>query len=91
MMADVTNLSDRKLERPREGRYIAGVAAGLAAYLGVDVTLVRVIFAVAALLGLLGVLAYLIAWVLIPEEGEKESIAEKIVSKDGTGSWPGSH
>jgi phage shock protein C len=84
MMADVSNLSDRKLERPREGRYVAGVAAGLAAYFGVDVTLVRVVFAVAALFGLLGILAYLVAWALIPEEGEKESIAEKIVSKDGT-------
>jgi phage shock protein C len=84
MMADVSNLSGRKLVRPREGRYVAGVAAGLAEYLGVDVTLVRVIFAVAALIGLLGILAYLAAWVLIPEEGEKESIAERLVSKDGT-------
>jgi len=46
------------------------------------VTLVRVIVAVVAVItGGAGVLAYLAAWVIIPGEGEKTSIAENIVTK----------
>ena len=71
------------LARARKGRMIAGVCAGLADYFGWDVTLVRVIVAVIAVLtGGAGVLAYLVAWAIIPEEGESASIAENLVSKN---------
>lgn len=71
------------LVRSREGRMLAGVCAGVANFLGVDVTLVRVIVAVVALItGGAGVLAYLVAWALIPQEGDKTSIAEDFVSKN---------
>jgi phage shock protein PspC (stress-responsive transcriptional regulator) len=60
------------------------VAAGLADYFGLDVALVRAIFAVLTVLGLLGAVIYLAAWLLVPEEGAAVSIAEKIISKDGT-------
>ena len=66
---------------------IAGVCAGIAEYVGVDVTLVRLIVAVVAVItGGTGALAYLVAWALIPEEGEPSSIAENFISKDKTGS-----
>jgi phage shock protein C len=81
----MTKLAGRKLERPLEGRWVAGVAAGLAAYFGIDAGLVRAVLAVTALIGGLGVVIYVAAWVLVPEQGEPLSIAEKIVSKDGTG------
>ena len=69
------------LVRSRKGRMVAGVCAGLAEYFGTDVTLVRVIVAVIAVItGGAGVLAYLVAWAIIPEEGEKTSIAENLVS-----------
>ena len=48
---------------------LAGVAAGIARYLGVDVTLVRIVFAVLAVVGGAGVPIYLAGWLLIPEEG----------------------
>ncbi len=68
------------LLRSRKGRIVAGVCAGLAEYFGMDVTLVRVIVAaIAVITGGTGVLAYLIAWAIIPEEGETTSIAENIV------------
>jgi phage shock protein C len=71
------------LVRSRDGRLVAGVCAGVAAYLGADVTLVRVIVAAVALLtGGAGVVAYLVAWALIPEEGEKTSIVENLASKN---------
>jgi len=61
---------------------VAGVCAGAADYFGIDVTLVRVIVAVISVItGGAGVLAYLVAWAIIPEEGEKNSIAENIVNK----------
>jgi phage shock protein C len=79
----MTNLAGKKLVRPLQGRWLAGVAAGFADYFGLDVALVRAIFAVATALALLGVVVYLTAWLLVPEEGEQTSIAEKIISKTG--------
>ena len=73
----------KRLERKLEGRWVAGVCAGLADYLGVDPNLIRVIVAVLVLFGGFGALAYVIAWALVPEEGESASIAEKIINKNG--------
>jgi phage shock protein PspC (stress-responsive transcriptional regulator) len=71
------------LMRSRKGRMVAGVCSGVADYFGFDVTLVRVIVAVVSVItGGAGVLAYLAAWAIIPEEGEKTSIAENLVSKN---------
>ena len=70
------------LVRSRDGRMLAGVCAGVADYLGFDVTVVRVILAVVSVVtGGAGALAYLVAWIIIPEEGQKSSIAEDVVSK----------
>jgi phage shock protein PspC (stress-responsive transcriptional regulator) len=72
----------KTLVRSRKGRMVAGICAGVAEYFGWDVTLVRVIVAaVAVLTGGAGLLAYLAAWVIIPEEGKKASVAESLVSK----------
>ena len=58
------------------------MCAGLAAYFGVDPTLVRLAFALVTVFGGLGVLLYLCAWVVIPEEGgDDTSIAETLVNK----------
>jgi phage shock protein C len=83
-MVGMNNLSGRKLTRPTSGRLVAGVAVGIADYFGVDVTLVRVIFAIACCFGGLGVIAYLAAWLVIPEQGESQSIAEQLVRKSGS-------
>jgi phage shock protein C len=70
------------LTRSQKGRMLAGVCAGFADYFSLDVTLVRVIWAVVSVItGGAGVLAYLAAWVIIPAEGEKTSIAQNIVDK----------
>src|SRR3954452_23972543 len=58
-----------RLERPREGRMIAGVSAGIAHHLNIDPTLVRLGFVVAAVAGGFGLAAYFAAFLLIPEEG----------------------
>ena len=70
------------LVRSRKGRMVAGICAGTADYFGLDVTLVRVIVTVVSIItGGTGALAYLAAWMIIPGEGEKASIAEDILGK----------
>jgi len=68
------------LRRAVDGRMLAGVCAGLADYLAVDVTLVRVAFAVFTFLGAAGIPAYLACLLLIPEEGSDQSIAGSLLS-----------
>ncbi len=57
-----------QLTRPRNNRMIAGVCAGFALHYGWDLNLVRIICAVVALFTGVGAIAYLVAWVVIPEE-----------------------
>ena len=72
----------KRLYRTREGRVVAGVCTGIAAYFGIDATLVRLAFAVFTIFGGAGILIYLLAWIVIPEEGgDGSSIAESFVSK----------
>jgi phage shock protein PspC (stress-responsive transcriptional regulator) len=74
----------RRLERKLDGRWIAGVCAGVADYFGVDVTIVRAVFAVLACFSGLGALIYVVGWALLPEEGDPTSILEKLVNKTGS-------
>ncbi len=56
-----------QLTRSRTNRVIAGVCAGFALHYGWDVTLVRVLTALFCLFTGVGAIAYLVAWVVIPE------------------------
>lgn len=56
------------LERPRQGRKIAGVCLGVARYIEVDVILVRILWVLLIFVGGGGIVAYLVAWLIIPEE-----------------------
>jgi phage shock protein PspC (stress-responsive transcriptional regulator) len=67
------------LTRSVDDRMIAGVAAGLARYLGADVTLVRVVLAVLTIVGGAGVPIYAAGWLLIPEEGSEQSILSAFI------------
>ncbi len=81
-MNEPSSNGTKRLYRPRDGRVVAGVCAGLATYFGVDPTLVRLAFALVTVFGGLGVLIYLCAWVVIPEEGgDGSSIAETFVNQ----------
>ena len=57
----------RKLFRDPDGKRIAGVCSGIALFLGVDVTLIRVIFLVALICGSAGFWIYLVIWIAAPE------------------------
>jgi phage shock protein PspC (stress-responsive transcriptional regulator) len=65
----------RTMTRPFHGRMITGAASGIAAYLDLDPTIVRVAFVALLILGGAGLPLYLAAWMLIPEEGAEQSIA----------------
>jgi phage shock protein PspC (stress-responsive transcriptional regulator) len=61
--------SPRRLYRSREDRMIAGVCGGLADYFGIDPAIVRVAAVVLVFAGGAGLLAYLAAWLLVPDQG----------------------
>jgi phage shock protein C len=57
-----------KLYRSRDKRMIAGVCGGLGEYIGVDPTIVRLLFALGIFLGTLTIWIYLVMMLIIPEE-----------------------
>src|SRR5262249_37575845 len=61
-------IARKRLVRPRNGRQVAGVCQGFAQYFDLDVSLVRIVWAITALCGGFGGVAYLAAWVVVPEE-----------------------
>lgn len=68
--------------RPRRGRKIAGVAAGIGERYEIDPVIVRVVLVVAAVLGGgLGLLVYVLGWLLLPDEGDEVSAAEALIGR----------
>src|SRR5260370_22219092 len=62
------SLARTKLVRPRQGRKVAGVCLGFAEYFDIDVTVVRVVWLVTAIMTCIGFIPYVIAWIVMPEE-----------------------
>ena len=59
---------EKRIYRPREEKVLVGVCAGIANYFNIDPVLVRLGWIIFCCLGGSGILAYLVAAVLIPEE-----------------------
>lgn len=59
---------EKRLYRVTEGKVIAGVCGGVAEYFNIDVTVVRVIWAIASCFAFTGVIAYIVAALIIPEK-----------------------
>ena len=64
-----------RLGRSTDDRMLAGVAGGIARYLNVDATLVRIGMVALTLLTGAGAALYIAAWLLIPADGEDQSVA----------------
>jgi phage shock protein PspC (stress-responsive transcriptional regulator) len=75
----------RRLTRRTDKRVIAGVASGIAAFLGIEPWIVRIGFVVLVPFGGFGALAYLIAWLLVPVEGTDRSLASAVVRRPPSG------
>jgi phage shock protein PspC (stress-responsive transcriptional regulator) len=72
-----------RLHRDVDGRMLGGVAAGLATHFAIEVTYVRIAFAVLAILGGAGLPLYLASWALMPQEGSDVAIAAGFLRHSG--------
>jgi len=61
------DLSDRRLFRDIENSYIGGVCAGLGSYFKIDVTIIRIIWALFFFIGGMGLLLYILLWIILPK------------------------
>ncbi|MDD5417895.1 MAG: PspC domain-containing protein [Candidatus Nanoarchaeia archaeon] len=74
----------RKLYRSKTNRVIAGICGGIGEYFNIDPVIIRILWVLFTLAGGSGIIAYIIAWVIIPEEKDK-SIAEKFSNAEKNG------
>lgn len=65
------------MRRSADDRMVAGVCSGAARYLNIDPVVVRVAVACLAFVGFAGVIVYVAAWLLVPEEGDDESLVDE--------------
>jgi phage shock protein PspC (stress-responsive transcriptional regulator) len=75
----------RRLTRRPDRRIIAGVAGGIADYLGIEAWVVRIGFIILVPFGGFGLLAYLIAWLLVPVAGSDQSLATTVLRRPPSG------
>jgi phage shock protein PspC (stress-responsive transcriptional regulator) len=76
---NTNTVNPEALRRPVQNSVVAGVAAGLARYFGVDVMIIRLAFVVLTVFGGAGIPLYLAGLLLIPEEGTDQSIAGSLI------------
>src|SRR4051794_20893433 len=77
-----------RLERSRSDRMVAGVSGGLARYFDIHPAVYRVGFVVLALLGGAGFVLYLAAALVIPDEGQEDSFATRVLRQRRNRPWP---
>jgi phage shock protein PspC (stress-responsive transcriptional regulator) len=78
----------KRLERSREDRMVAGVCGGLARYFDIHPAFYRVGFVVLTLIGGAGILIYAAAALVIPDEGEEDSVASAALRDRRDRPWP---
>lgn len=61
-------MQNKKLKKSRDNRQLCGVCGGFAEYLNLDVTVVRLLWALVTIFGGAGLLAYIVAAIVMPEE-----------------------
>lgn len=61
------NMGDKKLTKSANNRMLCGVCAGIGEYLGIDPTVIRLIWVLITFMGGAGLIAYIIAAIIIPE------------------------
>ncbi len=72
-------METKKLYRSRTDRMISGVCGGLGKYLGIDPTLIRLVFVLLLLFGVgSGLILYVILMFIVPEEPETTSVLDAI-------------
>ncbi|MHB1242353.1 MAG: PspC domain-containing protein [Gaiellaceae bacterium] len=77
----------RRLTRATDGRWLGGVAAGLARYFDVSPLVYRIAFAALAFVGGTGILLYVAAWLVMPAEDRDDSIAVETLRENRDRPW----
>jgi len=77
----------RRLTRSRENRWLGGVSGGLGEYFDLNPLVYRIAFAALALAGGTGILLYVAAWLVIPDEGAEDSIAATALKQHRDRPW----
>ena len=77
----VRDMWSTRPHRRRDDRKIAGVAAAIGRRYRIDPVLVRVAFVVTTIFGGVGILLYLLGWLLLPEDGDEVSGAEAMIGQ----------
>lgn len=88
-VAEGVQVRGHRLARRAERKVIAGVAGGLADQTGMPPSLVRILFVILSGTGGIGLLLYLVAWLMIPKVTEGSSIAQRLVHRFRTHGWIG--
>ncbi|HEX2052372.1 MAG TPA: PspC domain-containing protein [Actinomycetota bacterium] len=70
-------VAPRRLVRSRTDKWVAGVAGGMGEYFRVDATVMRLAFVALTILCGIGIPLYLLAWIIMPREGDLRSIGEE--------------
>lgn len=68
---------DKRLYRSRKKKVVAGIAGGLGDYLDIDPVIIRIIFVLITIFHGVGLLVYIIMWIVIPEEAYQASFTEE--------------
>ena len=89
---DAARLRRPPLRRAREGRWLGGVAAGIAEHLGLSATLVRLFLAISVFAAGFGLVVYILLWILTPfDEGGTVRSAPRRLRRPNGASSPASH
>jgi phage shock protein C len=75
----MTETTPNRLQRSQHDGIVAGVCAGLGDYFNIDSVFVRIALVIFVLLGGSGILAYLLAWYIMPDAAGQHSLAPLLV------------
>lgn len=81
LMSENNGSGGKRLLRLQDGRMVAGVCTGLAAYFKLDVNLIRLAFGIFTIFYGVGILIYLAAWIILPEEGQDSSPLDSFIRR----------
>ena len=85
--SETQSASIKELHRSRDERVLAGVAGGLGQYFHISPTFFRIGFAILTLVGGAGILLYVAAWLVIPDDGASDSIVSEALRRHRDRPW----
>ena len=85
--SETQSASIKELHRSRDERILAGVAGGLGRYFDLSPAFFRIGFAILTLVGGAGILLYVAAWLVIPDDGESDSIVSEALRRHRERPW----